>query len=448
MLAVGLCGWASAWAQASAADEVVFSKQIAPILVKQCLGCHGAREFKGGYQLHTFEALLRPGDSGDAPVKPGAPDDSYLYTLLLREDKQDRMPKEADPLPPEQIALVKRWIESGARYDAGDPKATLNSILPKLPHPAAPVAYRTQTPVTALAFRPDGKELVSGGYHELLVWNPSDGKLLRRIGDVPQRTYALAVHPQKPWIALAGGTPGESGEVRLYDLDQGKLVKDLATLVDVAFDVQFSPDGTRLAACGADRAVRVFDVESGKETLRIEDHADWVLSVAWSPDGKLLASGSRDKTAKIFDAASGESQITFPGHNDVVYGVAFHPDGKSMLSVGGDRQIHYWSIAEAKREHSIGGWGKEIYRLVVDGERILTCSADKTARVHRLKERNEAFKLQNHSDWVLSLAFSAPSATLAVGTFDGQIYLWNANDGKELRKWKAAPSADSPAGGP
>lgn len=432
----------SSCAGVAVAEDVSFVKQIAPILAKQCVGCHGTRDFKGGYQLHTFEALLRPGDSGDPPIVPGKPDESYCFDLLLRTDPGDRMPKNADALPAAGIDLFKRWIAAGAKYDGGDPKALLQSIIPKVPHPQAPAAYRTAFPVTALAFLPGGKELVSSGYHELLVWNAEDGKLLRRFGNVAERTYALDVHPKRPWIAAASGTPGVVGEIRLYDAHDGKLLREYATLTDAAFGVAFSPDGTRLAACGADRTVRVFEVDGGKEMLRIEDHADWVLDVTWSADGKRLGSASRDKTAKLFDAATGESEITYPGHNEIVHSILFHPDGKQILTAGGDRNIHIWAGADAKKAHAIGGYAKDVYRIRLVGEQIWSVSGDKTARIHRLNERNQLFSMGGHGDWVLALAASSDGKTLAGGTFDGMIHLWNAAEGKEIRKWKAAPGAN------
>ena len=47
---------------------VSFSQQVAPIFVKNCLACHGQREPKGGFQLYTFELLMKPGDSSSPPI--------------------------------------------------------------------------------------------------------------------------------------------------------------------------------------------------------------------------------------------------------------------------------------------------------------------------------------------------------------------------------------------
>ena len=168
---------------------------------------------------------------------------------------------------------------------------------------------RRQFPITAMAFTPDGSQLVVGGYHELLIWDPTTGTLVARVGNIPQRTFGMAFSPDSSWLAVAGGSPGVSGEVRLIPWQSGPKQdaepKVLATHDDVFFDVAFRPDGQQLAAAGADGSVRVFEVATGVERLKINSHADWVTDVCFSPDGKRIATASRDKTAKVFDAETG-----------------------------------------------------------------------------------------------------------------------------------------------
>lgn len=278
-------------AKPAAVKPVSFKADIAPLLAKNCLACHGASDSKGDYQLHTFTALTKAGSSGSAPVTAGKPDDSELLRLLVSDEPEERMPKDGDPLAKEQIALVKRWIAEGAKYDAADAKAELVSIIPRKPHPNPPEAYRTSVPVTALAFASDGKELAVGGYYEVTIWNAADGKLARRIKDVEQRVFGLAYSTDGKLLAVAAGTPGVSGEAALYDPAKGTVVRRLGTMSDVALGCAFSPDGKQLAVCGADRSIRLYDVATGKETLLIEDHADWVMTIAWSADGTRLVSG-------------------------------------------------------------------------------------------------------------------------------------------------------------
>lgn len=426
-------------AKPAAVKPVSFKADIAPLLVKNCLACHGASDSKGDYQLHTFTALMKAGSSGSAPVTAGKPDDSELLRLLTSDEPEERMPKDGDPLAKEQVALVKRWIAEGAKYDAADAKADLVSIIPRKPHPNPPEAYRTSVPVTALAFAPDGKELAVGGYYEVTIWNAADGKLARRIKDVEQRVFGLAYSTDGKLLAVAAGTPGVSGEAALYDPAKGTVVRRLGTMSDVALGCAFSPDGKQLAVCGADRSIRLYDVATGKESLLIEDHADWVMTIAWSADGTRLVSGSRDKTSKLFDAKTGDSLTTYPGHSETVLSAAFAPDGKSILTGGADKKIHVWNPADGKQIATIAGFGGEVYRInIVDGE-IWSCSADKTAKRHKLADRALVQSFAGHADYVFSLAVHPGTKRLATGGFDGEVKIWDTATNKPVLSFRAAP---------
>ncbi|HXT61336.1 MAG TPA: c-type cytochrome domain-containing protein [Pirellulales bacterium] len=424
---------------AAAPAPVSFAKDVAPILLKKCQACHGQTDPKGGYQLINFTALMKPGDSAAAPATPMKLDESEIFRLVSSQDKDERMPKDADPLAAEQIALIKRWIEEGAKFDGPDANAAMASLVPKGPHPAAPQAYRTTMPITALAFRPDGQELAVGGYHEITIWNPATGALIRRIGNVDQRTYGLAYNKEGTLLAAASGTPGISGEVKLFDPNSGAVVKDLGAFSQEAFDVAFNPAGTKLAACSADRSIRIFDVASGAQDKLIEDHADWVVDIAWNHDGTRLASASRDKTSKVFDAATGDSLATFPGHGEAVYSVSFSPDGALIYSGGGNRQIHLWKPADGAKTADIGGFGGDVFKVLVLGDMVYSCSADKTARQHKTADRAQVRSFNGHTDWVYCLAVNEATKRLATGSFDGEVRVWNLDDGAAVATFKAAP---------
>ena len=426
-------------AEKQAEGDVSFKNDVAPILVRSCLGCHGQVDPQSEYQLHTFELAMQEAPSGSPAITPGKPDESELYLLVSEEDEDVRMPQEGDPLSEEEIELIRRWIEQGAKFDGPDPKAALASIIPRAAHPEPPEVYRVTVPVTAVAFRPDGQELAVGGYREVTIWNPSDGSLLRRIKNVAERVYGLEYSPDGKLLAVAAGVPGQLGEISLLDPAEGKLVRSLTAMADVAFDVAFSPDGSRLAGCAADRSIHVFDVASGKEELLIEDHADWVMAVCWNHDGSRLASASRDKTSKVFDAASGDAQTTYPGHGDGVFGVAFSADGKQAYTAGRDKKIHVWNPEDGKKIAEIGGFGHEVYEVVVRGGQIFSCSADKTARQHGIEKRDQIRSYAGHQDWVYTLAYNEGTKQLATGSYDGEVRIWNTEDGASLAVFIAAP---------
>src|SRR6266498_4439953 len=83
------------------ANPVSFSKDLAPVLAKKCVACHGAEKSKGHFRLDSFDWLTKAGESKSAPVVPSQPEQSELVRRLTATDEDDRMPQKDDPLPTE-----------------------------------------------------------------------------------------------------------------------------------------------------------------------------------------------------------------------------------------------------------------------------------------------------------------------------------------------------------
>jgi WD40 repeat protein len=443
----------------TASGQVNFQRDVAPILVKRCLACHAEQKFKGEFQLHTFEALLKPGESDEAPITAGKPEESYLLTLITADDAEVRMPKDAPKLADEEIEVVRKWISEGAKLEGAEPTATLVNLA-QWKHPDPPEVYPQPFPITALALRPDGAELAAGGLHEVTIWNVEDGSLVRRLKGFAERIYSIQYTKDGTQLAIAAGTPGQLGEVKMVSAADGALVRHFGSMADCQFSIALSPDEKRLATCGADHTVRVYDIASGKEELTIKDHSDWVMSVAWSPDAGRIATASRDKTCKVFDAKTGELVTTFPEHNECVTSIAYHPDGKHAISAGADNRIRYWLAddpgwensekMDKKKRHQIGesgGFNAPIQRLVVGGGQLFACAADQTARQFNVENRNQARSYSGHQEWVLAIDYHDATKRLATASLDGQVRIWktDAKDEKELTQltFFAAPGYKS-----
>ncbi len=100
------------------AAEVDFSHEIVPVLKQHCGPCHTGDQQKGGLSLNSRQLLLAGGESGPAIVA-GKSGESGLVARLATDDEDLRMPPEGPPVPPEQVALVRRWIDEGLRWDDG-----------------------------------------------------------------------------------------------------------------------------------------------------------------------------------------------------------------------------------------------------------------------------------------------------------------------------------------
>lgn len=139
-------------------SEQLFSHRIALILSERCANCHNAENAKGGLDLTSRESLLKGGESGPAVV-PGKVDESWLLDMVTGDEPE--MPKNAKPLTPDQLADLRKWIESGAKWPKGvSVSATLWSLRPILSPDVPSVKHGdlVATPIDAFVLRALEKE--------------------------------------------------------------------------------------------------------------------------------------------------------------------------------------------------------------------------------------------------------------------------------------------------
>ena len=421
-----------------AATPVSFRQQVAPLLLDNCVACHGAKSAEGGYRVDAYAEMFKPGDSGELPVGQSKDEAGELLRRLTTSDEHERMPAESEPLTQEQIQTIADWIAAGAKFDGTDPNQLLPLVIPPPRHPDPPAHYNVAVPITAVAFSPDGSQVLSAGYHELTIWNLADATLARRIRNVGQRVYAMAFSPDGTTLAVACGEPGRSGEVRVIDFESGDVRTVLARSADVALDVAFRPGANQLAVASADKLIRIVDLDSLEVIHELASHADWVTAVAWSDDGKRLVSASRDSSAKVFDAQSGQLLVSYQGHDAAVRGVRFLPDGQQILSTGGDGKLHRWAANTGKRIAAVSVGG-DAYKIVSGGDSAWLPCADQRLRKVDLAKTTVAGQFDGFQDQVLSAAWHAPSGRMAAGAFDGEIRVWDIGDGKMVQSWSAQP---------
>lgn len=411
----------------SAAEAVTFSSDLAPILAEKCLTCHGPEKTKGRYRVDTLEALLTPGSSEAIPIKPGAPEASELFRRLTTSDEADRMPQDAEPLPPEQIEQFRRWIAQGAKLDQGSPSTPIISLLPLQAHPVPPAELPNPVPILALAFNSSGTQLAVGGYHQVQL-RDLEGNAQRTITNVVQRVHALAYHPDGHSLVVVGGHPGRGGEASIYDLETGELRATPVRAPDEMLCLAISPDGQTLAIGGSDNTIHLVDSKTGQTTQRVRQHADWVTALDFSGDGKRLASASRDRTARVYDAGTGELITTYVEHDSPVYAVAFL-DSEKVISGGRDRSAHIWKIEDGKKQNEIGGFKPGLLGISKAGEKLFILSGREIA-LYKPSDRSLIRKFTHERSALFSMAFHLPSNLVAAGAYDGSLSLWSAKTGE------------------
>ena len=135
-------------------EGVTYAKDIRPILESSCFGCHGEKRSRGGLRLDSLESVLKGGEDGKV-ITPGKSEESQLVLAVARVDEKTAMPPKgrggpgrppgqqpggegkapgqggnqtkapgqkgppmgppAKPLTTEQVALIRAWVDQGAK---------------------------------------------------------------------------------------------------------------------------------------------------------------------------------------------------------------------------------------------------------------------------------------------------------------------------------------------
>lgn len=117
LIATGMVGAMVLRKGDDAQQRVDFNRDIRPILNGSCIGCHGGVKQAGGVSFSYREQALGTGKSGRPTVIPGNPRGSELMARVTSDNPQTRMPLHAPALRPEQVALLRQWIDEGAAWE-------------------------------------------------------------------------------------------------------------------------------------------------------------------------------------------------------------------------------------------------------------------------------------------------------------------------------------------
>jgi len=137
------------------ADGAVdFTKHIQPLLAKKCVSCHGPEKQKAGLRLDRKSAAFKGGDDFGSAIVPGKSRESPLFRVVTGLEAGVEMPAEGEKLTGEEIELLKRWIDSGAKWpdDGSEKDDVIKSHwayrpLVRLPLNAVPFSSRSQNSV-------------------------------------------------------------------------------------------------------------------------------------------------------------------------------------------------------------------------------------------------------------------------------------------------------------
>lgn len=422
---------------------VDFSAKIAPLFQEHCVDCHGHDDPDGEFNLESFESLIKGGKAGKVVI-PGEAENSLLVKFLEgrsgKEGKNRFMPPgKKEHLKTEEIALIRQWIDAGAKAPAVDARpADLLATLPKI-KPTSEV----KKAIHAIAASPQGDLLAVGSYGAVELRDSATREVLREMGDIAGNVNALAFSPDGLFVFGAAGDAGLSGIVYQWKVSDGSLVRRFEGHTDALYALAIAPDGKQFASGGYDQKIKIWSVSTGIELKTLKGHNGAVFGLSYRPGGKVLASASADRTVKLWDPASGARLDTLSQPTKELSTVAFSPDGKTLAAAGADNRLRIWTVSAKALEGSnpilITTFAHEgaVLKLAysADGKTLVSTAADMTVKLWDAGGVTERKSLPKQPDWVQAVAFLADNHVV-LGRLDGTLAVHETGRGDSV---SAAP---------
>ncbi|QDT56288.1 WD domain, G-beta repeat [Caulifigura coniformis] len=434
----GLLAVIAAWAAAPScgADPAPdYSTQVAPLLTKYCAGCHKSDEPEGKFSVSTWPELQKGGEHGPAFLA-GDSGSSRLIRLITGAS-DPKMPPEGETQPTEgEIAVLKAWIDSGAKGPSGSEPDRPRLVVPS-------IASRVKRqPVTAIAASPDGRRLAVAGFEAVHVLTranlaradaPKVGEwgTVRTLTGLAGKVQSLHFSADSERLICASGVPGLAGKASLWEVVEGRLEKlrEFEGHRDTVYDAELSPDGKLVATCSYDRRAILWDAESGAQLRVLEGHTGAIYDVAFSPDGKVVATASADDTCKLWAASTGERLDTLIQPLKECYAVAFSPDGERVLAGGADSRIRVWQFVSKTKpainpqiEARFAHEGAILQMaLTPDGSRLITAADNRTIKLWETTRLTEIHLYESQPSLPVALAVSGDGREFFVGRLDGSL---------------------------
>ncbi len=456
--------------------KVDFEKEILPILNKNCTACHNATEAEGELVLETPEAIRKGGDSGPAVV-PGKSGESLLLKVAAHLEEPFMPPEDNDAnarnLTPQELGLIKLWIDQGATGSVSSAQKITWQPLPPGIHPVLAVGisddgrflaasranqvflYHTRSGrelgrltdpellksgiykqpgvahldlVQSVAFSPDGRLLATGGFQVVKLWQRQDPRVLRS-WQAGKPITAAALDPQGTRVATA-----VENQVIVWELASGKQLGTLSGHPAKVTVLEWSKDGKRLYVADESKQLSLWALPAAKLEARLPlPHK--ALALAWVGDGSVLASGGDDNKIHLWRIVPNPKPKEPPQQDDQKKKqAAASKDAKAKKDAAPHQP---WKLEEVRAlQH--GGHVLVLARRGNDAQRLLSGSADRVMGLWNTANgaRDRSF---NHGSNVVAVASSPDGARLASAEAVGIVRLWDGGNARRLAELRGDP---------
>ena len=197
---------------------------------------------------------------------------------------------------------------------------------------------------------------------------------------------------------------------------------------DSVKDLEFSPDGTVLAVA-TPIGIWLYDTSSYETIELLTGDKYGISSISFSPDGKTLAGGGADKIIYLWNFRTGKRKQSFIANNGNIFNVSFSYNGKTLASAS-IYETNLWDTTSGIHQKTYNGYTDMRSTLWLNNDEMIHASAnEKMVLLSDLMTRKVKMGLGGHKKIVKSISFSPDGKTMASGSYDKTIRLWNLPKG-------------------
>ena len=291
--------------------------------------------------------------------------------------------------------------------------------------------------IKVLAFSPDGKTFVSGHRDGILrLWDAETGRKLSTIREHERGGIrGLVFSPDGKTLASS-----TIDEIRLHTLQKGKPQPHFTIEASFTKHLVFSADSTILISNNwtwhDQTDLHVWRVDTGEHLRSIPtEHTDQLEALAVSPDSDTVLTGSWDGTIRVWDLETGTYLSTFAtGHISGGRALHFTDDGKTLISWTSRDEKRFWDTVTGTQISEPESQARE-KQSPNSSNRTTSAEIDKDRKIIHVRDvatGREMHRITGHKDEIWAFVYSPDWKTLASGSEDMTIRLWDAITGEEL----------------
>ena len=436
----------------AAGPKINFSDHVLPIFEARCMNCHNQDKRKGGLALATYGLMKDGGSTGEPLFEAGNASDSYIVALIERTEDPVMPPEgKGQPVPQEEIDLIKQWIDAGAPANADSKvrvakaeKQEANPVfiaadfadtppMPEVPLAAFQSSAKRGLTARAMATSQTAPLLAVGSDRQVLLYDVEKLELLGTLPYPEGEIFSLSFSLNGELLLAAGGVGGKSGTAAVWKVRTGERLGTYGKFYDTLYAADISPDHKMVAVGGTDRKVKVFDAADGSLLYEMDKHNDWIYSIKFSPDGELLATGDRAGGLYYWQAANGRFVEPLNGHNGPIHDMTYTYDSNIMATAGDDGTVILWDTWKYKQIRKIKAHnGAALSVHYAKNNELITAGKDGLTK----KWTNDGKTVLTYpklADWAYQTRFGASDSLVITGDWNGKLAVWD-NAKAEARK--------------